>query len=282
MRKFLAWFFFALYAGTLMAGQDDDFIAMRQAFQVGDSVRVAIYAQRLQGHVLEPYAAYYQLRPQLENIAVSADAVKKFLYRYRDSPLGDRLQGEWLKTLGKTQQWALFAEAYPGLGNGDTELTCYSLQQRLAAPLEQRLAANDISVFDEVRPLWFNGRDLPESCTPLFDALITAEVLTVEDVWTRLRLALEVGNVSVAKRINQYLPTNQALDERKLTAAADNPLRYLEKHRNEIRTRAEREIALFAVLRLLRSGPDQAHAYWPRIRERFNETERSYFMVHLA
>ncbi|MDQ3184939.1 MAG: lytic transglycosylase domain-containing protein [Pseudomonadota bacterium] len=282
MRKFLAGVFFALYAGTLVASQDDDFIAMRQAFQVGDSVRVAIYAQRLQGHVLEPYAAYYQLRPQLETITVSADTIKRFLYRYQDSPLGERLHGEWLKTLGKTRQWALFAEAYPGLASSDTELTCYSLQQRLAAPLEQRLATNDVSVFDEVRPLWFNARDLPESCTLLFDALIAAGLLTTEDVWTRLRLALEAGNVSVAKRINQYLPTNQALNERKLTAAADNPLRYLEKHRNEIKTRAEREIALFAMLRLLRSGPDQAYIYWPRIRERFNEKEHSYFMVHLA
>ncbi|SCY19477.1 soluble lytic murein transglycosylase [Nitrosospira sp. Nl5] len=282
MRNFLVGLFFAVCVGNLMAGQDDDFIAMREAFQTGNAIRVAAYAQNLRGHVLEPYAAYYQLRPQMENITVSADAIKKFLYRYQDSPLGDRLHGEWLKTLGKAQQWALFAEAYPGLVNGDTEITCYSLQQRLAAPLEQRLAANDFSVFDEVRPLWFSGRDLPESCTPLFNALITAEELTVEDVWTRLRLALEAGNVSVAKRVNQYLPANEALNERKLTAAADNPLRYLEKHRNEIKTRADREISLFAMLRLLRNGPDQAYAYWPRIRERFNETEHSYFMVHLA
>ena len=104
----------------------------------------------------------------------------------------------------------------------------------------------------------------------------------MEDIWTRLRLALEAGNVGVAKRINQYLPESQALNERKLTAATENPLRYLEKHRNEIRTRADREIALFAILRLARSGPDQAYAYWPRIRERFSEAEHSYFMVQLA
>ncbi|MDN5835770.1 MAG: lytic transglycosylase domain-containing protein, partial [Nitrosospira sp.] len=270
----LAGLFFAMYAGALAAALDDDFIAMRQASQAGDSVRVAIYARRLQGHVLEPYAAYYQLQSQLENITVSADEIKRFRSRYQDSYLGDRLQGEWLKVLGKTQQWDLFAQAYPDLINGDTELGCYSLQQRFAV--------NDESAFNEARLLWFNGRDLPESCTPLFDALITAGTLTMEDVWARLRLALELGNVSVAKRINQHLPDNQALNERTLTTAGDNPLRYLEKHRNEIKTRADREIALFAVLRLLRSGPDQAYAYWPRIRERFNETEHSYFMVQLA
>ncbi|MBA2660358.1 MAG: transglycosylase SLT domain-containing protein [Nitrosospira sp.] len=278
MKKFFAglWgLFFATCAGTLAASQDDDFISMRQAFQAGDSAVVDLYAQRLQGHVLEPYAAYYQLRPQLENTTVvSADTIKKFLYRYQDSPLGDRLQGEWLKVLGKTEQWELFAETYPGLINKDAELTCYSLQQRFAL--------NDDNAFNEARAIWFNGRDLPESCTPLFETLIAAGSLKVEDVWTRLRLALEVGNVSVAKRINQYLPRNQALNERKLTAAADNPLRYLEKHRNEIKTRADREIALFAMLRLLRSGPDQAYVYWPRIRARFNDTDHSYFMVQVA
>jgi soluble lytic murein transglycosylase len=274
MKRFLAGLFFATYAGAVVASAEDDFIAMRQAFQMGDSARVMSYAQRLQGHVLEPYAAYYQLRPQLENTIASADAVKKFLFRYQDTPLADRLQGEWLKTLGKTQQWELFAEAYPALINRDTELTCYSL--------EQRLAASDLSAHNEARPLWFSARDLPESCTAVFDALVSAEVLTVEDIWTRLRLALEAGNVGVAKRINQYLPESQALNERKLTAATENPLRYLEKHRNEVRTRADREIALFAMLRLARSGPDQAYAYWPRIRERFDEAEHSYFMVQLA
>jgi soluble lytic murein transglycosylase len=274
MKRFLAGLFFATYAGAVVASAEDDFIAMRQAFQMGDSARVMSYAQRLQGHVLEPYAAYYQLRPQLENTVASADAVKKFLFRYQDTPLADRLQGEWLKTLGKTQQWELFAEAYPALVNRDTELTCYSL--------EQRLVASDLSAHNEARPLWFSARDLPESCTAVFDALVSAEVLTVEDIWTRLRLALEAGNVGVAKRINQYLPESQALNERKLTAATENPLRYLEKHRNEVRTRADREIALFAMLRLARSGPDQAYAYWPRIRERFDEAEHSYFMVQLA
>jgi soluble lytic murein transglycosylase len=274
MKIFLAGLFFTMHAGAIAASAEDDFLVMRQAFQAGDAIRVVSYAQRLQGHVLEPYAAYYQLRPQLENTTASADAVRKFLFRYQDTPLADRLQGEWLKVLGKTQQWELFAEAFPALINRDTELTCYSL--------EQRLAASDLSAHNEARPLWFSARDLPESCTAVFDALISSEVLTEEDIWTRLRLALEAGNVGVAKRINQYLPESQALNERKLTAAAENPLRYLEKHRNDVRTRADREIALFAMLRLARTGPDQAYAYWPRIRERFSEAEHSYFMVQLA
>src|SRR5690349_13458513 len=144
MKRFLVGLVFAIYAGALVAAGDDDFVAMRQAFQAGDAVRVALYAQRLQGHVLEPYAAYYQLRPQLEDVIASLDAVRKFLLRYHDTPLADRLRGEWLKTLGKAQQWELFADAYPALVSRDTELTCYSL--------EQRLATSDISAHNEARP----------------------------------------------------------------------------------------------------------------------------------
>ena len=272
MKKFLPGLLLLVFTGTAAASQDADFIAARQAFQAGNSARLDIHVRRLQGHVLEPYAAYYQLRLQLEN--VNADAVKKFLSQYQDSSLADRLQGEWLKTLGKKQQWELFAAEYPALINKDTELICYSLQQRLAA--------NDSAVLTEARPLWFNAHDLPTNCTPLFEALTVAGLLTEEDVWARLRLTLEAGNVSVAKHVNRYLPADQALNERKLDDATSNPLHYLDKQRHEIQTRADREVALYAMLRLLRSGTDQAFAYWPKVRERLDPAEQSYFLGHLA
>ena len=104
MKKLFAGLCLAMCAGTLAAGQDDDFLAMRQAFSTGDATRVAAYAQRLKGHVLEPYAAYYQLRPQLEFALVNPETIQTFLERYKDSPLSDRLKTEWLKTLGKTEQ----------------------------------------------------------------------------------------------------------------------------------------------------------------------------------
>ena len=272
MKEFLLGLLLLVLTGTSAASQDDDFIAARQAFQAGNSVRLETYARRLQGHVLEPYADYYRLSLQLENI--DASALRKFLAHNQGSFLADRLQGEWLKTLGKKQQWELFTAEYPALVNKDTELVCYSLQQRLAA--------NDSTTLTEARPLWFNTHDLPTNCTPLFEALAAAGLLTADDVWTRLRLTLEAGNVSVAKHINRYLPKDQALNERKLDDATKNPLRYLEQHRHETKTRADREVALYALLRLLRNGPDQASAYWPKVRERFDPAEQSYFLGHLA
>ncbi|TFH12418.1 MAG: transglycosylase [Nitrosomonadales bacterium] len=270
---FLALLLFG-YAGTLTASQDRDFITARNVFQAGNSTRLAAIAPRLKGHVLESYVAYYQLSLQLGNSNVDANAVRRFLSRYQGSLLANRIRGEWLKILGETHQWELFAEEYPALVEEDTELSCYSLQQRLYI--------NDSDALHDALPLWFNGQDMPESCAPLFDSLVAAELLTEEDVWWRIRLALEAGNVGVVKHINQYLPKKEALNERELDAATENPLRYLERHRENIKTHADREVALFAMLRLLRSGLDRAHAFWPKVLNQFSNSEHSYFKAQLA
>ncbi len=260
--------------GTLEASQDKDFIAARKAFQAGKPTRLAVEIPRLEGHILESYALYYQLNLQLEKQDVDEDTVRKFLNRFQGSLLADKIRGVWLKKLGEEHQWELFAEEYPALVNKDVELSCYSLQQRLYV--------NDSDALYDAFPIWFNAQDMPESCTPLFDSIIAAKFLTEEDVWRRLRMALVAGNVGVAKHINQYLPKKQSLNERKLKSDARNPLRYLGKNRNKIKTRADREVLLFAMLRLLRSGLDRAHAFWPKVRDRFSHSEQSYFMAQLA
>ncbi len=280
MRSILLALLFLSYVDTAVASQDRDFIAARKAFQSGNSMRLAINVPRLQGHILEPYVAYYQLQLQLDKAKsdkkekIDINTIRRFISRYQDSRLADRIRGEWLKILGKTHQWELFAKEYPALIKEDTELSCYSLQQRLYI--------NDSDALYEALPLWFRGQDMPESCTPLFDSLVAAKLLTEEDVWKRIRLSLEEGNVGVAKHINQYLPKKRALSERKLNAAAKNPLRYLGRHRKKIKTRADREVILFAMLRLLCSGLDRAHAFWPKVREQFSHSEQSYFKAQLA
>ena len=83
------------YVGTLAASQDDAFIAVRKAFRVGNSARLAINIPHLQGHLLESYAIYYQLSLQLEDpdVDVDADTVRKFLFRYQGSLLADNESG---------------------------------------------------------------------------------------------------------------------------------------------------------------------------------------------
>lgn len=270
MGKVFAGLLLLCWTQLLLAGGDEDYLKIREAFRTGDAVRVAEYAERMKRHVLSPYAEYFQLRLFLPS--ADTGTIKAFLARHEGSLVADRLRADWLQLLGKRQQWALFAEEYPKLANREDNLQCYALQPRLA---------KDKTAAAEARSLWFTGRDMPASCVTVFDTLLGTGVISTEDIWTRIRLALEAGNTSVARSVNKYLPRQQALDLQKLGAAAKDARRYLDRQA-VFKSRADREIALFALLRLLRSDTNQAYARWHKVRSWFSETDQSYFMGNLA
>lgn len=271
MSKVLIGLLLAFWTQLLVAGGDEDYLEIREAFRVGDAARVTEYAQRMKYHVLSPYAEYFRLRLSLATL--DTGTVRAFLARYDGSFVADRLRADWLQILGKRQQWTMFAEEYPKLVNQEENLQCYALQHRLIA--------RDKTANGEIRTLWFTGRDMPASCVTVFDSLIGTGIISVEDIWTRIRLAFEAGNTGVARNINKYLPRHQALDLRKLDAVIKDARRFLDRPVS-VQSRADREIVLFALLRLLRSETNQALARWYKIRGQLQEMDRSYFTGNLA
>ena len=256
-----------------IADQDADYLAARDAFRAGNAVRFESFASRLKNSPLEPYLAYYRLRMQLEN--VDATTIHAFLARTDDTPVIDRLRGEWLKLLGKRNLWDAFAAEYPHLLNEDTELSCYALQARLRALDNQAL--------QEARKLWLSGSDdLPESCTPLFEAAFAGGAINDDDAWLRVRLALEAGNVSLARQISAKLPLERRLSATELAAAAANPQRYLAKAKLENTSEAERRVALFALQRLAKQLPQLALVEWEKVSVHFNPEEQHYFFAWLG
>lgn len=265
MRKLLACVLFMIATLAWGGSQEDDFLAAREAYRVGDSAKLALLAKRLQGYILQPYVAYWQLQAGLKD--ADPGDIRAFLAAYPDSPLSEYLRRDWLKLLGKNQQWDLFDAELPQLVSDDIEITCYSLQSRV------RL---DPQALREARPLWFVARNLPDSCNPLFSALVDAQMLSPDDLWTRIRLALEAGQVGLARRVAEFLPASQAPDSRLLNSISTNPAGYLEKRKFDFQKRAGRETTMFAVYRLARTAPPQAAAHWSRLEDRFSEEERGY------
>jgi soluble lytic murein transglycosylase len=254
------------------ADQGEDFVVAREAYVVGNIIRLDQYAKRLQGYVLEPYVAYWQLRARLDT--APPDTVRAFMWRYGDTLLADRLRAEWLKVLAKKQEWNLFSEEFPLLLDESVELTCYALQGRLHN--------NDDTALLEARALWFSAQTQPDSCAFLFEAMFTHKVLGVEDVWQRLRLALEAGDTGAAKRIIQYLPAKDGPNPRLIKSIADRPERYLAKPSYNLETGLGRELRMFALYRLARTEPQQAVAYLKKLSNLFNEQERSYAWAQVA
>jgi soluble lytic murein transglycosylase len=262
----------SLITGTAHANQDDDFLAARDAFRSGEAPKLAILAQRLAHSPLEVYTSYYQLRMKLETTDIQA--IKDYLSRPDDTPLIDKMRSEWLKSLAKKQQWELFDSERPRLINEDTEMACYTLQSRMRTQEQAALL--------EARNLWFSAKDQPESCTTLFEAAIDANIISQQDIWQRLRSALENGNISLAKRLAELLTGNRAMSAVALDKAADNPGRYLEKQPIDSRSAGQRAVALFALQRLARQSPDLAIERWHGLSVHFPENEQQYFFSWLA
>lgn len=262
--KFLLVFLF--FITTLaQADVDDDFLAARDAFRAGDADKLSILAHRLQHSPLEVYVAYYQLKLQLGT--ADAGVIKAYLARPEDTPLIDRMRAEWLRVLGKKQQWDLFDSEYPQLITEDTELICYALQSRMRSQRQ--------GVMIEARELWLSSRDQPESCSVPFDAAIADGVISQQDIWQRLRLVLEAGNVTLAQSFADRLTGDRTVSSVALEHAMDNPARYLE--RAAYGSQGKRAVALFALQRLARQSPDLALAQWEKIASRFTDGERHYF-----
>lgn len=265
--KKLILLFLCCCVNAAWADQDADFLAARDAFKAGNANKLDNFAARLKKSPLEVYTSYYQLRLKLDTAAPGT--IKAFLDRPEDTPMIDKLRGEWLKTLGNKQQWDLFNSEYPRLIKEDAELTCYALQARHQSHLADSLG--------EVKELWLTGKGQPESCATIFSAAFEANVLTESDVWLRFRLALEASNVSLAKQLAEKLTGTHQFPIESLTHAATDADRYLDKIKLDQANEGQRAVALFALQRLSKQSPDLAVAQWNKIAANFPPSEQHYF-----
>lgn len=253
--------------------REDDFVAAREAFRAGDARKLDLYARRLNGYILQPYVAYYQIRLRLDT--ATPGEVRQFMAVHAETPLAARLLADWLRLTARNGQWDDFDADFKRYTGEDLDIACYGIQSRMRRGEAQALA--------EARSLWFVGRELPEACTPLFNSLAQVQKITVEDVWTRVRIGLEAGQIGIAKSAGEYLPAGQQPDFRVLTFISSNSPGYLEKqHQFDLKSRAGRETVMFAVYRLARTSPQQAAMHWTKLEPRFGVEERAYVWGQIA
>lgn len=246
---------------------EEAFMTAREAFRVGQRERLAQAAERLRGHVLEPYGDYWQL---LVRRAEASDAdYEAFLARNDNSVLAERARVEWLRALGKRRAWEQFDAVRPKVAyTEDLEVLCYSALARVVRKDEEGVR--------EALALWLTPRDLPEGCTAMAEHLIGASRLLDRHVWDRIRVLGDANLPGALRRTSEYLPDSQALDLKQIDSVFNAPEAWL-KRGVDLRTRPQRELALLAVGRLARSEPREAAAWWTRIGKKpFTETEHQW------
>jgi soluble lytic murein transglycosylase len=262
----------ALAAGTAL-GSDEAVLGAYAAFRAGDPDKLARHASALQGHVLEPWADYWRLRLRLEE-AKSAD-VQRFLARHEGAYLAELLRGDWLRELGRRGEWQAFEHELGPLAQEDLELRCYGWSARLAR--------GDGDAVTQARAAWLEPRELPDGCVPLTEKLLKSGDIDHARIWQRVRLLLDNGQVSAARRALGYLPSSEQPDEGLLTQAAVAPQKLLAQPPKNLERRATREMLLFAVTRLARSDARAAAAVLEgALGQRLSAQERGHLWLHVA
>ena len=246
---------------------DDRFLAARDAARNGDRAKLERLAGELQGHELAAYVEYWRLQPDLAT--VDASVVRSFLQRYERSYLADKLRNDWLKQLGKTQQWGEIDAEYPRIVQPEQEVSCYALQARRAG--------GDAGMLDEAMPLWLTLIEPPEGCYPVLEALIVSKRVLADDVWARIRRQIEASRPGAARFSMNYLPPSQTPEAKTAQAVTESSLAWLAKlPANFAQSRMQRELAAIAVARVARNDPRMAAEQLARLEGKLHADARAW------
>jgi soluble lytic murein transglycosylase len=225
-----------------------------------------------QNYILAPYADYWLM---LITLSTSDKAVvREFLSQYADYPFADRVRGEWLKSLGKRQDWDTFFDELASFKREDLAVTCYVL--------EGRAKKGDVIALTEGKALWMSTVEQPANCENLYDLMQTSKVLTQDDIWARFRLAMQEGKVALAKTIIQRETSISKAELKLIDTVYQNPQAALEKKIIPFKNHLGRALNLYAIDKLARKKLDDGLNTWAKLMSQFEADEQVYMWGRLA
>ncbi|MDY0743564.1 transglycosylase SLT domain-containing protein [Paucibacter sp. R3-3] len=211
------------------------------------TINAAAQAQR---YPLAPWIDYWDIGLRLSE--VSQPDLDAFYARWPGSYVEDRLRNDWLLELGHRRDWRNFATEYPRFQmRDDREVLCYSLV------VEQQAGGKPKPDFkDRARAAWLAQKDGDEGCQLLASTLFDGKLLKPDDVWLKLRLAVEAQRPRAVKQAAALLGTPV---EKAVAELQDNAGKYMTRKASAA-NRQQSELATLTLLRVASADPDQAAA----------------------
>ena len=224
---------------------DSALLDMQQAYKKGDSKRLSALLPAAEGHLLQPWAAYWELSARLSD--ASADEVQAFFAKYQGSYQEDRLRNDWLLLLGQRQDWPSFAAVANDFRmNDDRDVRCYTLA------MENSLAS--LNMADEVKAQWYVQKHQGDGCKLAAQIHFSAGHLSETDIWYKARLALDARQRTTAREVVAMVAPQA---DKALGAALNNPSRFVMKTPPS-NQRLTQELVVLALARWAETQPDSA------------------------
>jgi soluble lytic murein transglycosylase len=245
-----------------------DFLAAREAYQKGRFDRFEQHARRLPAdHLLQPYLQFWRLKANNAN----HEARTRFIAQYPDSVLAETLRADLAREAARRGDWPAYDRWSAQLARKDLELQCLDLHAGLARGETPSRA--------QVLPLYRTGSDRPSGCENLFARLFELGLLTAEDRYARLRLALDANNLRLARELDAALPEGERLAANSLGRAQQAPERLVAEAPDN---RAQAEVALYALTQVAKKDLDAAVRLWENHQDKYGVLEQRYGWGQLA
>ncbi len=264
-----------LIVSTTYANNSDELVAKaRKAYDKEDVTALKQYAVQLQAenHLLAPYAEYWLIRRDIENI--DNTEIARFLAQHNDYAFADRLRGEYLKKLGLQKDWVAFSDEYAKYQSENAAVNCYAEEAYHSHPNTGSLMG--------AKHLWLTASARPKDCDRLFDLMQDEGVIDEEALMQRFRMALGKNRVSLARSIVKRSQYYKSSYPRLLKSAASRPQRIIDKQQASFKTRIGREINLYALITMAKKDTWKALSAFKKVQNKFTVDERSYFYSMLG
>lgn len=245
-------------------GDDKDLLAAKEAYDAKKTELLAtLYQQKNPNDMSAIYIDYYWLSSRIKEI--DGIAVINFLQRHPTTWLTEQLRREWLLELAEREDWPNYVQFYSGIVWPKTEHRCYAYTARIKT--------GDKSALDAARQdFWFVDKNLPKACDELLTLLEQSNFLTKDDYWLGLRLALQRGDKTTARRLAGQLGID--LSDKILNQIRQSPQQYLANP--DVETAIGHELYLAALARYARSDLEKTVDFWQKIQSRFGVPDRAY------
>ena len=242
--------------------QDNLLLDLREAHRKGNRRALQAGLPKLEGHLLEPMAAYWDTRLGLET--ASNPEIRAFLRRWEGTYYEDRLRNDWLLLLGARRDWSTFLAEHPSYRmKDDRQVRCHALHAQHATG--QRLSAAEVA---EAQRLWLGQKETEEACAPLADRLMTDKLLSPDVAWARARQGAEFNRPRVVSQAVGLINPDWVATA---NATQTQPEKYLDEKLTAIRHRSK-ELVTLALVRLAATDPAAAADQMARARWRVQLT----------
>lgn len=260
-------------AGARELPGDSRILAARDALRTGDRVTLEELARTTDAaHPLDHYVEYWLLLNRLArpDPAPSAD-IEAWLASNPDTVPATRLRAQWLRRMAEDNDWSGYLSVFAHHPDRDEELLCLAWQARLAL--------GDNAALDEAAQAFSNLAHSHLACDPIFEAAVQQGKVGQDEAWWRFRRQIDSRQPEMARRTLQWL----GVDPRPFGRALSHPAEYFDRLPQDFATtRAGRELALAALVRLARNDVPPAHVRFLRRFENFSVEEREWMYAVLG